>query len=148
MRNKLMFGLLSLILVAMTIPAIAEVDVFNDGVRKGTAISVDFKNGPTVTKDGSVQEVNFATHTGDLTVTGDITVGDDLVITDRITDQALYSRSAGSIPVHLVKVGADGAVYGSKTESALYDSGIYGASAGVGAAKQMWVSADGKIYAP
>lgn len=47
--------------------------------------------------------------------------------------------------IRAYNINADGTVYVSGN---IYDSTIYGAAAGVGAAKQCWVSADGKIYAP
>jgi len=39
----------------------------------------------------------------------------------------------------------DGTVY---FDGPIYDASLYGSSAGVGAGKQLWISADGRIYAP
>jgi hypothetical protein len=138
-----------LLLVVGLVGVAGAVVVQENGTRVNNADKLNFKNGPDVTANGSVTDVDFSTLTvATFATSADVTVGDDLTVTDQIIDVALYSRSAGAVPVHLVKVGADGAVYGSKTETAIYDSGIYGASAGVGSGKQVWISTDGKIYAP
>ena len=71
-----------------------------------------------------------------------------LTATGVIADVALYSKASAAYPVHLVKVGADGTVYGSGTGTALVDTGIYSATVagGSNSAKYLCIYLDGTIY--
>jgi hypothetical protein len=139
MRKFLLAFLMVVALAAGMSLAYAAVGVKGAGTIVGKTETLDI-TGPTVAASGTDITINTLTETGDKVITGGLTV------TGTIVDSAVYTKSASTYPTQLVRVGADGTIYGKSTGPVI-DLLLYSASAGTGSGKFLRISADGTIYA-
>lgn len=155
--KKFLIGLVLSVIIC--VPAFASVNVHENGVYKGpvTDINVVGDSLSVVGRKATITNVPLAV----FSVTGDATVGGVMKaatasITGDTTIGAAPTRAYATAEGDLAVAGsiqADGAIYSlsslaNRFTGLIYDSAIYGAAAGTGAGKQVWISADGKIYAP